>query len=413
MLLKEIAVFQRIALDVCAYHNNMVFYFQVYIKFMEVSNNWSGVLRFGLTSTDPSTLRNSLPKYACPDLTNKPGYWAKALAERFSERGTILFFYVTSTGDVHFGINGEEKGIFFSGVDTRTPVWGLFDIYGNSTGIEILSPRNQLNNLRSSPSTENVLPAAFQNLRLSSVHESPPPSPTATSLIPLPFHKTRGKNIRLSNDRTVASRSDSEFCHGYVFTARPIRLDEKIVIQVLSTESMYVGALTFGLTSCDPASLSSQDLPEDADSLLDRREYWVINKDVASIPERGDELVFCVTSAGQVTLSKNGSPALTIMHVDHSLELWALFDVYGSTQKIRLAGIVPPPPPPPPVRHETPRVRHCFLPPTTMTPAPTAELLHLQPTVSQLHLVPSKYLNLTFSYNSIHQFIILLFRVRT
>lgn len=82
------------------------------------------------------------------DLTNKAGYWAKALPERFCEQDTVLFYYVTHAGDVHFGINGEEKGIFFSGVETRGPLWAMIDVYGNSTAIELLDARHQLNNSR-------------------------------------------------------------------------------------------------------------------------------------------------------------------------------------------------------------------------------------------------------------------------
>jgi hypothetical protein len=37
---------------------------------------------------------------------------------------------------VHFFINCE-KGIF-SGVDTRSPLWVLIDLYGNSTALEII-----------------------------------------------------------------------------------------------------------------------------------------------------------------------------------------------------------------------------------------------------------------------------------
>lgn len=81
-----------------------------------MSDNWSGVLRFGFTSHDPSTLAGVLPKYACPDLTNKVGHWAKALAERLCESGTMLQYYVTPPGDVHYSIDGEDKGIFFTGV---------------------------------------------------------------------------------------------------------------------------------------------------------------------------------------------------------------------------------------------------------------------------------------------------------
>jgi len=38
---------------------------KVFIKFLEISDNWSGVLRFGFTSEDPSNVKK-VPKYACP-----------------------------------------------------------------------------------------------------------------------------------------------------------------------------------------------------------------------------------------------------------------------------------------------------------------------------------------------------------
>jgi protein neuralized len=72
------------------------------------------------------------------DLTNKVGFWAKALAERYAVKDSVLFFYVTSAGDVHFGVDGEEKGIFFTGVETRGPVWALLDLYGNCTAVELI-----------------------------------------------------------------------------------------------------------------------------------------------------------------------------------------------------------------------------------------------------------------------------------
>lgn len=39
---------------------------KVCLKFIELSKSWSGVLRFGFSSHDPSSLRNGLPRYACP-----------------------------------------------------------------------------------------------------------------------------------------------------------------------------------------------------------------------------------------------------------------------------------------------------------------------------------------------------------
>ncbi|XP_058795420.1 protein neuralized isoform X2 [Phymastichus coffea] len=338
---------------------------KVCVKFLEISNNWSGVIRFGFTSNDPVNLRNGLPRYACPDLTNKPGYWAKALAERFAERDTVLFYYVTSAGDVHFGVNGEEKGVFFSGVETRGPLWTVIDVYGNSTAIEFLDPNRQhFNNARRSAeahsnednaaqharlqeraqSQERLVVPGMQQLSLQSpVPEQPDLElpglrfqPQGVLFAPLPFHPTRGRNVHFSNQQCVATRTDTEFCHGYAFTGRPLLLGERLVVQVLSVEPMYMGALALGLTSCDPATLSADDLPEDSDQLLDRPEYWVVSKDVASSPQPGDEIAFTVTHAGQVQMSKNGGPTSVVMHVDQSLQLWAFVDVYGSTQRVRM-----------------------------------------------------------------------------
>ncbi|CAG5076024.1 Similar to neur: Protein neuralized (Drosophila melanogaster) [Cotesia congregata] len=350
---------------------------KVCVKFLEMSNNWSGVIRFGFTSNDPVHLRNGLPRYACPDLTNKPGYWAKALAERFAGRDTVLFYYVTAAGDVHFGVNGEEKGVFFSGVETRGPLWAVIDVYGNSTAIEFLDPNRQhFNNIRrgvehsnednAQPSrhtamddasnagrdiVEKIIVPTMQNMVL---HHGPEPDvdlpglrfqPSGVLFAPLPFHPVRGRNIRFSNQQCVATRNDTEFCHGYAFTNRPLILGERLVVQILSTEPMYVGALALGLTSCDPARLTAEDLPDDSDLLLDRPEYWVVSKDVASSPQPGDEIAFTVTHYGEVQMSKNGGPPNIVMHVDQSLQLWAFVDVYGSTQRVRMLASRPSSPP--------------------------------------------------------------------
>lgn len=122
-------------------------------------------------------------------------------------------------------------------------------------------------------------------------------------------------------------------------------LGERLVVQVLATEPMYIGALALGLTSCDPARLTMDDLPDDSDLLLDRPEYWVVSKDVASSPQPGDEIAFTVTHYGEVQMSKNGGPANVVMHVDQSLQLWAFVDVYGSTQRVRMLASRPSSPP--------------------------------------------------------------------
>lgn len=307
------------------------------LRFLEISNSWSGVIRFGFTTHDPTTLAHALPKYACPDLTNKPGNWAKALGERFCEKDNILYYYVNSAGDVHFGVNGEDKGLFFSGVDTRSPLWALVDVYGNCTAVQFADPRapNQIRRCTQSPVAEEA-DRLVSSMRTLSVEEPLPPPRYQNPLVPLSLHRTKGRNVQFITDRGVAARIEAEFCQGYVFTARPMRPGQTIVVQILATEAAYAGSLAIGLTSCDPGILRPCDLPDDAEQLLDRPEYWVVRRDAANGLRRGDELAVTLTLDGEVRVSRNGSNPVTVMHVDHTLRLWAFVDIYGATQKVRM-----------------------------------------------------------------------------
>lgn len=119
---------------------------RVCLRICDLSTRWSGVIRVGFAGHDPTHLHGRLPKYACPDLTNKSGYWAKALSDRFMENNVVLHYYVSSHGDVHFGMNGGDMGVFFSGVDTRQPLWAMIDLYGNCTSIQLVDNRRSMNN---------------------------------------------------------------------------------------------------------------------------------------------------------------------------------------------------------------------------------------------------------------------------
>lgn len=79
------------------------------------------------------------------DLTDKDGYWAKAVNEKYAVKGAELYFYVAKNGVVYYGINGGSKEVFFTGVDTSTRLWAMIDVYGNSKIIELVN--KQLNNV--------------------------------------------------------------------------------------------------------------------------------------------------------------------------------------------------------------------------------------------------------------------------
>ncbi|GFR91453.1 protein neuralized [Elysia marginata] len=335
---------------------------EVYVKFVETNTSWSGVLRFGFTSVNPATLRGAdLPRYACPDLTNKPGNWAKALGERYTASNILLHFSVNRAGDVNYGVNGEEKGLFFSGVATDQPVWAMLDIYGNTVGVEFSHANAEIEPGQFDASPVPVVGPddvfSFNSLSLEDqgVRGSGGPAAVMTphtpstppglsvqgapllqyhagiNFNPLPFHTLVGRNIRVSADRRVALRMPDEYCNAYVFTGRPISCGETVVLQVLSIDRSFIGGLGFGLTACDPSTVDPSSLPDDSDHLLDRLEYWVVNKDVCRNPEVGDEI-------REVKYARNNQAPVTLMHVDRTLPLWAFFDVYGNIQKVHLVG---------------------------------------------------------------------------
>lgn len=80
----------------------------------------------------------SLSRFACPDLTCQGGFWCKALPERFSVQNRVLHFVVDQDGNLNYGINGVNRGIFISKINIHGQLWALFDIYGNSRTIEFL-----------------------------------------------------------------------------------------------------------------------------------------------------------------------------------------------------------------------------------------------------------------------------------
>lgn len=386
---------------------------KVYIRFVETNTSWSGVLRFGFTSVDPATVRGAdLPRYACPDLTNKPGNWAKALGERYTTNNIMLFFYVTRSGDVYYGVNGEEKGLFFSGVNVSSPLWAMLDIYGNTVGVEFTQPNGNntyavIDNIpHSAPiSVEQEL---FSFSASVSVNEAISSAPmikyhAGATFTPVQLHTLCGRNVCVSTDRTIAVRLREEYCNAYVFSARPIPAGQKLVVQILGVDRSYIGGLGFGLTACDPMTLTSTSLPDDADLLLDRPEYWVVNKDICRNPEVGDELGFTVTNEGEVLYSRNNGKISVLMHVDRTLPLWAFFDVYGNVQKIKVIGtttLMSPAPAPHMVRsHSTSGYSNLSvaLPPPPQRPlerqsVPSGLPAPLQPQVLRSFSVPNPHL---------------------
>lgn len=109
------------------------------LRLTGVHTGWSGALRFGFTSLDPSELAAAdIPKYACPDLVTRPGYWAKALPERLALKDNILAFWADRHGRVFYSINEGEPILFHCGLSIGCPLWAIIDIYGITQEVTLL-----------------------------------------------------------------------------------------------------------------------------------------------------------------------------------------------------------------------------------------------------------------------------------
>lgn len=116
------------------------------------ASDWIGCLRLGVTQFPPEALvglanedaalktnEKSLPKFACPDWSNRPGVWMRPVTDLlFAGEGQVkLSFNVNSAGQLHFYINGVHKGQLFSDLPVNDALWLLLELYGDTCAVRI------------------------------------------------------------------------------------------------------------------------------------------------------------------------------------------------------------------------------------------------------------------------------------
>ena len=317
---------------------------RLWLRLASVSSvSWRGGLRLGVTSGAPSTwARPQLPRYLCPDMTrDKRGRtWARALPQKHCIQGNVIFIQLRSNGDLIWGLNGKEKGVLVSGVETAAPVWAVVDVYGSVSSVELVDPRRSLSDIMTG---QEIKEAVKENKKEAGerkvIHNQEILRQRLAMSRAVLSQECHGHNVSLSEDGEVATRTDTEFSHGYVFLDSIMNPEETLVVRILETESSYIGSLAFGLTSADPRFLKSSELPEDSDILSQRPEYWVSSKDVLPDPQDGDEVSFTICLDGAVLCSVNGGPQRALFHTDISLNTRPFIDIYGVAQKIQILGV--------------------------------------------------------------------------
>uniref|UniRef100_A0A9L0IK69 RING-type E3 ubiquitin transferase n=1 Tax=Equus asinus TaxID=9793 RepID=A0A9L0IK69_EQUAS len=247
-------------------------YEQVRLRLVAVRPGWSGALRFGFTAHDPSLMSaHDIPKYACPDLVTRPGYWAKALPENLALRDTVLAYWADRHGRVFYSVNDGEPVLFHCGVAVGGPLWALIDVYGITDEVQLLEsafadtlPPARLGQARFSaclpPSSHDA--ANFDNNELENsqvvaklghlaLGRAPGPPPVDAAALPcgprerprpasspalleadLRFHATRGPDVSLSADRKLACAPRPDGGRTLVFSERPLRPGESLFVEV-------------------------------------------------------------------------------------------------------------------------------------------------------------------------------------
>ncbi|KAK3089177.1 hypothetical protein FSP39_001494 [Pinctada imbricata] len=95
--------------------------------------SWSGALRVGLTTQDPSKLTvQELPRYAYASFSKRDGFWMCPISETVISSGCKITLYLSSKGQLQLFVDNTHKGACLAGIPVDKPLWLIVDLYGNT-----------------------------------------------------------------------------------------------------------------------------------------------------------------------------------------------------------------------------------------------------------------------------------------
>lgn len=149
------------------------------------------------------------------------------------------------------------------------------------------------------------------------------------------FHPVHGKSVTLTEGKTLASRSDTSFCHGIVFSDQPLKVTQKVSFEVKTTDA-WSGGIRIGVTSVDPGKLTCSDLPKYAIPSLSKREgFWVcpVSEGIIST---GCKVTLYINNGGQLQFFVNGVyKGACLKGLSIGKPLWLCLDLYGNTKSAK------------------------------------------------------------------------------
>lgn len=156
---------------------------------------------------------------------------------------------------------------------------------------------------------------------------------------PLTFHcQALGEEVSLSHGFRLATRRATTFRNGLVFSSRPLKIQERLCLELGNKTAKWHGALRVGFTNVHPAARSLP-LPTMAiPDLIEKPGHWA-----APVPEHlthaGLRLELWVSKGGSMYIQSDNSTSCKLLSgLDLSKPLWAVIDLYAQTKSVFLLG---------------------------------------------------------------------------
>ncbi len=110
------------------------------IEVLEVEKQWKGTLSIGFTVENPYKyfVGKSVPRFVCPNLTVKPGFWIVQLEDEEINASSTVEFWLDRDGKAYYKVDKNPQKILLEKVQTSKPLWVLLDVYAQTKAVQII-----------------------------------------------------------------------------------------------------------------------------------------------------------------------------------------------------------------------------------------------------------------------------------
>ncbi|CAB3232114.1 unnamed protein product [Arctia plantaginis] len=286
----------------------------------QLSSYWLGLITIGFTTNDPMSIADNLPTNVIDERDCADGFWAEHLDKKYYQESCRLHFYLNSSGNMCFGVNGVDKIEFFWNLETTTPVWALIDVFGYFTIVEFDIPKELHNTsfVASSLLSGRNESDYSMSQYLDDNEKYKPCLNYQIRFVPLNLYtQVEGTCMKFLEDRGVCVTLGNK--GGCIDGKLPLFPGQTIVVQNLSVgKALFYIGVKYG----SPTTEVSSQLPEPVKSNF--------------VMHVKDELAITFTETGEIRVTKNLDVPKTILKVNRSQELWPFVQILKRNQMIKM-----------------------------------------------------------------------------